>query len=141
MSHALALPKMIQAGALLLAAVCSDIATSVHACSLAPDYKAPTNFELVQDADVILVGTVVKSIEEKEQPIDHNILVTPSLLLKGSELPKAVFIHGSLSGEIFDDGEKKFRIQSRDSQPFDLWRSHPEGGGGSCGNCILKLAS
>jgi hypothetical protein len=40
-----------------------------------------------------------------------------------------------------EDGGKRFKIQSRDSQPFDLWRSHPEGGGGSCSRYTFKKGS
>lgn len=123
--------------AFLLLAYCSLFPATADACSLAPDYKAPTNFELVQQADVILVGTVIKSIEN-ESPDYHNLLVKPSLLLKGEKLPNAVFIHGMLAGEILESGGKRLVIQSKDSQPFDLWRPHPEGGSGSCSRYTFK---
>lgn len=123
--------------ALPLIVYCGLSPSDAHACSLAPDYKIPTNFELAREADVILVGTVVKSIE-KDGPVYHNLLVKPSMLLKGPKLPDAVFIHGMLAGQIIEDGGKRFRVQSKDSQPLDLWRPHPDGGVGSCSRYTFK---
>lgn len=106
-------------------------AAPVFACSLTPDYKGPeTNFELVDQADTIVIGTLVKSLGEDE--FDRQILVKPTLLLKGQMLPKAVQIRGNLSNRAIKMPDKEFRVHATSSGPLDLWRPHPEVWIGGC---------
>lgn len=103
----------------------------VSACSLNPDYKGPgTNYELVQQADTIFIGTLVKSIGRDE--FERQILVKPTVLLKGQSLPKTVKIRGILSDRTIMDGDKQFRVRASSSEPFDLWRPHPDVWMGGC---------
>lgn len=112
-------------------AACVVTANPIFACSLSPDYKGPeTNFELVQQADVIFVGTLVKSLGKDE--FERSILVKPSLLLKGSMLPEAVKIRGYLSDRTLKIPDKEYRVVANSSEPFDLWRPHPEVWIGGC---------
>jgi hypothetical protein len=129
--------KLRKTGALLLAGFSIVCSAPANACSLAAGYKEPTNYELVKKADIVLVGKVVK-YAEKEEIGPHKIFITPTLRLKGVELPKAVYIHGMLDGDIVTDGPKKWKIQSKDSQPLDIWRSHPEGSMGGCSRSTFK---
>jgi hypothetical protein len=106
-------------------------AAPVSACSLIPDYKGPeTNFELVQQADTIFIGTLVKSIGTDE--FDRQILVKPTVLLKGQGLPKPVQINGYLSDRMIKDGDKQFHVRASNSELFDIWRPHPEVWIGGC---------
>lgn len=101
------------------------------ACSLPPDYEGPrTNFELVQQADVIVVATLVKSLGNDQ--FYREISVAPMLLLKGHELPKNLTILGYLSDRTLNVEGKKMRPQAKPSEPRDLWRPHPEVWMGGC---------
>jgi hypothetical protein len=103
----------------------------VSACSLDPDYKGPgTNYELVQQADTIFIGTLVKSIGKDE--FDRQILVKPTILLKGQSLAKTVEIRGFLSDRTIMDGDRQFCVRASSSEPFDLWRPHPDVWLGGC---------
>ena len=104
---------------------------NVAACSLGPDYKGPeTNFELIQQADTILIGTLVRSVGK--DPMDPQILVTPTYLLKGSSLPKELSIQGFLSDEPIKLPDEEIRMRAVRSAELDLWRPHPEVWIGGC---------
>jgi hypothetical protein len=104
---------------------------NVSACSLGPDYKGPeTNFELIQQADTIFIGTLVRS--EGKDPFDRKILVRPTNLLKGSSLPNEVLIRGYLSDETVKLPDREIRVRAAKSAELDLWRPHPEVWGGGC---------
>lgn len=94
------------------------------------DQGPKTNFELVQKADTILAGTLVQSVGNDEH--DRKILVKPTLLLKGSNLPKMVYIRGYLSDRTYEMQGKKYRLIIKKSDPLDLWRPHPEVWQGGC---------
>ncbi len=107
------------------------VSVPVFACSLSPDYKGPeTNFELVQQADVIFIGRLVRSVGgDAEEPM---IIVKPQKLLKGAALPEAARITGYLSDRIISDGGKRFKASASPSDPFDIWRPHSEVWSGGC---------
>lgn len=106
-------------------------ASAAVACSLPPDYEGPrTNFELVQQADVIAIATLVKSLGNDQ--FDREISLEPTLLLKGHELPKNLTILGYLSDRTLNVEGKKMRPQAKPSEPRDLWRPHPEVWMGGC---------
>lgn len=116
---------------LLIAASFAFASNTASACSMAPDYNAPkTNFELVQQADTILTGTLVQSVGNDEYV--RKILVKPTLLLKGSVLPKTAYIRGYLSDRTYEMQGKKYRLTIKNSDPLDLWRPHPEVWQGGC---------
>lgn len=107
------------------------LSTASYACSPSDDFKAPlTNFELVEKADVIFIGKLVKSVGD-ESP-EAIIVVEPETLLKGKVLPETIQIRGLLSDKIISDGGKRFKVSAQPSDPFDIWRPHPEAGSGSC---------
>ena len=114
--------------AMLVTQFCASAAV---ACSLPADYEGPrTNFELVQQADVIVVATLVKSLGNDQ--FDREILVTPTLLLKGSGIPANLKIRGYLSDQTLNVDGKKLRPQAKPSEAYDLWRPHPEVWTGGC---------
>lgn len=124
--------KSAKVGALVIAITTLALATGkASACSPGPDYKGPeTNFELVQKADTVLIGTLVRSVGA--DPLDHKILVRPTYLLKGSTLPKEVLIRGYLSDETIKLSDKEIRVRATKSAALDLWRPHHEVWGGGC---------
>jgi hypothetical protein len=85
---------------------------------------------MVEQSDVIFVGKLVRSIGNDE--FDRDILVEPKKLLKGAALPKSSKIRGYLSDRIIRDGEKQFKISATNSDPFDIWRPHPDVWNGGC---------
>lgn len=88
------------------------------------------NLQLVENADLVLVGTLEKALEK--QNFSQKILVKPTLLLKGNKLPKELYIFGQFSDEFFDIGNEKIRITARKSDPLDLHRPHAEVWEGGC---------
>lgn len=105
--------------------------TSAYACSLPAGYRGPeTNFDLVQQADTIMVGTLVKSVGNDE--FERKILVRPTQLLKGRSLPKTVHIRGFLSDRTVEINEKEYALKIKKSEALDLWRPHPEVWMGGC---------
>jgi hypothetical protein len=107
------------------------VSGSALACSPAPDYKGPgTNFELVQEADTIFVGSLVRSLGKDW--LDRKLLVKPTYLLKGPTLPKEVSIRGFLSDETIQLPDKSIRVRATKSSELDLWRPNPEVWIGGC---------
>jgi hypothetical protein len=124
---------MLRYPSLILLTIISSVLapTTVYACSLDADYKGPrTNFELAEQADLIFVGTLVKSVGDDDY--HPMILVKPETLLKGKALPKTAYIRGILSDRIISEGGKPFRLNASPSDPFDIWRPHAEAFSGSC---------
>lgn len=124
--------KRARVGALVVALISSAlIGENVIACSLGPDSKAQeTNFELAREADVILVGSLVRSIGN--DPFDSKLLVKPTYLVKGTALPKEAYIWGFLSDETIKLPDKEIRVIATKSSELDLWRPHPEVWIGGC---------
>jgi hypothetical protein len=92
------------------------------ACSVSGDYRVPTNLELVEMADTILIGTVEGSLKASENSGGNEILLRPTLLLKGPMLPAEVRISGSIV-----DG-----YDAMPSDPDELHEAHPLSYIGGC---------
>ncbi|MDF7774354.1 hypothetical protein P1X14_03775 [Sphingomonas sp. AOB5] len=87
---------------LFLAAALLVVAPPALACSMAGEYRPPTNFELVQRADLVVLGRVESEIAA--QPADWNkpnVRLLPIRAIKG-ELPVAPL---GLIGTINNRGE------------------------------------
>ena len=54
------------------------------ACSVAPGYRVPTNVELVERADLILLGTVTDGDFAPDSTDEQMISVEPVAALKGA---------------------------------------------------------
>jgi hypothetical protein len=63
------------------------------ACSVRDSYRVPTNLELVERADTILLGVVEGGTTEAEEIDDWQVVVRPTLLLKGEALPAELRFH------------------------------------------------
>lgn len=99
------------------------------ACSVAGDYRVPTNLELVERADMVLLG-----VAESHAPgaRDHDmgeIVIRPVALLKGAVLPAQVRVEGYLS----DDA----RLVAA-SDPRELYQPNPGALMGGCTRYIFR---
>ncbi|PSJ39052.1 hypothetical protein [Allosphingosinicella deserti] len=105
----------------LALAILSSTAAPAFACSVVQDYHVPTSLELAERADTILVGTVTG--ERKGGGQGGMVLVRPTLLLKGRELPRQVELWGWLA--------KSGELVTR-SDPDELRRPNPDALRGGC---------
>ncbi len=124
---------MLRHPSLILPTIISSfmVPATGYACSPSADFRGPlTNFELAEQADLIFVGRLVKSVGNDN--FEPMILVKPETLLKGKALPKTAQIRGYLSDRIISEGGKSFRSKASPSDPFDIWRPHSEVWSGSC---------
>lgn len=105
-----------------LVALACFVAQPAAACSPVPGYRVPTNMELVEQADLILLATVSAGDFEPDTAPTQQIAVTPVAALKG-QLPDAPL---ALSGMIATDAEALL------SNPYELNEAHPQSYTGSC---------
>ena len=68
-------------------------AAPAAACSVVPGYRVPTNLELADRADTILIGTV-EGFSQGTNPWERQARIRPTLLLKGAALPAQISIEG-----------------------------------------------
>lgn len=92
------------------------------ACSVAPGYRVPSNIELVERADTILLGIIEDGDSEPDSSEGMAIQVQPVEALKG-ELPAATIV---LPAMISSDSELVL------SNPYELKDAHPQSLAGAC---------
>jgi len=92
------------------------------ACSVAPGYRVPTNFELVERADLILLGMVTDGDFEPDSSERQMIAVEPVAALKGA-MPTGPI---ALPAMIATDAELQL------SNPYELKEAHPQSFAGAC---------
>lgn len=92
------------------------------ACSVAPGYRVPTNFELVEGADLILLGTVTDGDFEPDGNEQQLIAVEPVAALKGA-MPTGPI---ALPAMIATGAELQL------SNPYELKEAHPQSLAGAC---------
>ncbi len=98
------------------------------ACSVVSSYRVPTNFELVESAEAIVLGTVERQ-EGEGSPFDTEVVVRPTLLLKGAALPAEVRLRGYLA-----KGGGNFATRSG---PSELRRVNPDALTGGCNRYVF----
>ena len=104
-----------------------------QACSLREGYTSPTTSQLVDEADLIVLAEVVGQKEYDPEYGMGEVIVHPTTLIKGNELPDQLAFSGMLANNIVDNGGRKFRLgPATPSAPLNLLIPHPEGGSGSC---------
>jgi hypothetical protein len=91
---------------------------------MAPGYKVPTNLELAAKADVIVLA-IVDGEQVAAEPWDRVVLATPTLLLKGTMLPRRVEVRGA--------GLSDSPSEVVNSDPDELRRPNP---GALIGGCV-----
>ncbi|RIV75829.1 hypothetical protein [Pelagerythrobacter aerophilus] len=109
----------------LLALAPLTLATPAVACSVAPDYRVPTNLELAEEAELVLLGRVVGEVEGAD-PWDRKLLVEPVQAIKGEMLEGTVSI--AYAGLVPED-RPDFGILSN---PYELNQAHPLSYIGGC---------
>lgn len=107
------------------------VVAPAQACSPLPGYRVPTNLELAERADTIVVGTVERAITSGEgDPPGYAItIVRPTLLLKGSKLPEQVELEGWMADS---------RMSSTRSDPRELFQPNPDSFHGGCVRYIFE---
>ncbi len=101
------------------------------ACSLAPGYRVPTNLELVERADLILLGTVTEGDFEPDGTSQQMIAVEPVEALKGA-MPSSPI---ALPAMIATDADIQL------SNPYELRDAHPQSLAGACVRYVFPRGS
>lgn len=101
------------------------------ACSVAPGYRVPTNVELVERADLILLGTVTDGDFEPDSTPQQMIAVEPVAALKGA-MPSGPI---ALPAMIATDAEMQL------SNPYELHEAHPQSFAGACIRYVFPRGS
>ena len=114
------------AGLLTLAAPLPTIA-----CSVAPGYRVPTNMELVERADLILLGTVAPGDSGPDGTDRQMIAVEPVAALKGA-MP---------SGPIAIPAMIATGTEAELSNPYELEDAHPQSLAGACVRYVFPRGS
>ena len=119
-------PLPLLAAAALLAAPLPALA-----CSVAPGYRVPTNLELVERADLILLGTVTDGDFEPDSTAQQMIAVEPVEALKGA-MPGSPI---ALPAMIATDADIEL------SNPYELKDAHPQSLAGACVRYVFPRGS
>ncbi|WP_077147495.1 hypothetical protein [Sphingopyxis sp. KK2] len=114
-----------------LAALALFAAAPAAACSPAPGARVPTNMELVERADLILVGTVTGGTSDPDAG-NWTIAVAPVTAIKG-ELPPGPL---TLDAMVAPDAESALL-----SNPYDLAAAHPQAEAGACNRYAFPLGT
>jgi hypothetical protein len=112
--------------ALAAVALATVPAVSASACSVVDDYRVPTNLELVEGAELIMLGRVVGEKQTGEDEWDRAILVEPVSAIKGT-LPGGQI---TLEGMSLTEGE--YERYGVFSNPYELEGAHPTSYIGGC---------
>ena len=107
---------------LALLAIAPLAAAPAVACTVEDGYRVPTNLELVERADTILLGVVENGPDEIEGLDDARLIIRPTLLLKGDALPPELRLFGSIA-------PKRYSVLS---DPDELEQAHPLAYIGGC---------
>lgn len=92
------------------------------ACSVVPGYRIPTNMELVESADLILLATVSEGETAPDDTTEPRIQLEPLAALKG-EMPAGPL---TMTGTIATGADALL------SNPYELKEAHPQSLAGAC---------
>lgn len=101
------------------------------ACSVAPGYRVPTNMELVERADLILLGTVTPGDFAPDSTSEQMIAVEPVEALKGA-MPSVPI---ALPAMIATGAAMQL------SNPYELREAHPQSFAGACVRYVFPAGS
>ena len=101
------------------------------ACSVAPGYRVPTNMELVEEADLILLGTIADGDFEPDGTERPMIAVQPVAALKGAMPPAPIAIPAMITTD----------AAARLSNPYELEHAHSQSLAGACVRFIFLRGS
>lgn len=103
-------------------------ATPAGACSVVSGYRVPTALELAGSAEAIVLGTVERQ-EGGGSPFDTEVIVRPTLRLKGAALPAEVRLRGYLATA---------DMPATRSDPRELFRVNPDALSGGCNRYVFQ---
>lgn len=92
------------------------------ACSVVPGYRVPTHMELVEDADLILLGTVTNGDAAVGDGREPTMAVEPVAALKGAMPTGPIMLPGMIA-TVSDTPL---------SNPYELTEPHPQSYAGAC---------
>jgi hypothetical protein len=100
------------------------------ACSMPSSYRPPSNLQLVDSAETIVLGVVEGGPDRLGDTFASNVIVRPTLLLKGDALPAEV----RLGGMVRTDP----RIVMTRSDPRELHAPNRDALRGACRRIIFE---
>lgn len=119
--------RLVQALALAAAPVFLGAPVAAFACTPAPGYRVPTNLELAEQANLIVIGEVVSAARARDDdPLSAGITVEPITALKGL-LPSGDLVLRGMALAAPDRPEEAAR-----SDPNELVEAHPLSLTGAC---------
>lgn len=98
--------------------------TAAWACSVRPHYVRPSNYELAQIADAVVIATPISEMRKEDDPFGSKVRVRVDQVLKG-QVPAELDVEGMRLG------------RTRPSDPDSIVYSHPEGHAGPCNRVTL----
>lgn len=101
------------------------------ACSVVAGYRVPTNLELVERAELILLGTVTPGASASDSLAEQTIAIEPVEALKGA-MPTGPVIFPAM---LDTDGEVEL------SNPYELRQPHPQSLAGACVRYVFPRGS
>lgn len=101
-------------------------AASASACSVVGDYRVPTNLELAEGAELIMLGRVISEKRTEGKARQNAILVQPLSAIKGT-LPTAPIELEGMS--LTEGGAVRYGVLSN---PYELAEAHPVSYIGGC---------
>jgi hypothetical protein len=101
------------------------------ACSVVPGYRVPTNMELVEDADLILLAAVSDGDFAPDSMPEQQIAIEPLAAIKG-DLPAGPL---AMPGSIATDADALL------SNPYELKDAHPQSLAGACNRYMFPRGS
>ena len=121
------MPGISRYTSVLLLTVIAVLATPVaSACSVVEGYHVPTNLELVEQAELIMLGRVIGQNEIEDAPWESGVLVQPITAVRGT-LPNGVI---AIAGTTLAVGRaERFGILSN---LYKLEAAHPASYIGGC---------
>ncbi|HEY5724087.1 MAG TPA: hypothetical protein VIT45_17395 [Allosphingosinicella sp.] len=108
---------------LAVASLAALAASPAAACSLASDYVGPSNFEMVQIADAIVIATARREIKGEED--DTEVIFAIDSAVKGTPPPSITLSEARLG-------------HPKPSNLDDLSRAHPESSAGMCNRYTFR---
>jgi hypothetical protein len=115
----------------ILQAALMVLQSRANACSVDDTYRVPTNLELVEQADVILLGVVESGPDEIDSMNGVDLVVRPTELIKGESLPAELRTVGMIASGNF----------AVTSDPNELESAHPLAYIGGCARYMFVRGS
>ena len=101
------------------------------ACSVVPGYRVPTNMELVESADLILLATVSDGDFAPDSTSEQQIQIQPVAALKGAMPAEPLAMPGMIAAG----------ADALLSNPYELKEAHPQSLAGACARYMFPRGS